>query len=306
MVVALMCARNEEWVLRLTLPAAAEVFDRVVVLDHCSTDRTPEIIGGAVEVFGEKIVPLRWDDEVWAEAAIRQRMLEAGREAGGDAFLVIDADEVVSRNQAERVKQSLAELEPGRGLELPWLAMWQSLDAFRHDDSVWTENFQTFGFRDGPGVDYRSDRDGYDLHMRVPKGLARPPARPIATALDGGLLHLQFANRRRLLAKHAWYKMTELVRFPGRDQVARIDAMYSQALDERRLGVRDADGSWWSGYRKDLVDLSIAPWHEAEVLRLWCEWGEAFFDGLELWGLPQQLGAESTRDEATDKAGEAA
>jgi hypothetical protein len=46
----------------------------------------------------------------------------------------------------------------------------------------------------------------------------------------GGIMHLWGLNERRLIAKHAAYKMTETLRWPNKPR-SEIDRMYSLAFD---------------------------------------------------------------------------
>lgn len=289
--IGLMHARNEQWVLEAALPAALRLVDRLVFLDHDSTDDTPRIVDRIDREHPGRIVRASWSGRHYHEMAIRQRTLDAGRDAGGTHFFWIDADEVITANLIGPVRDEIARLSPGETLELPWLAMWESPRCFRQDASVWTNNFKTFAFADDPTIAYRVQRDGYDMHQQTPNGVRSKPKRPIADQSLGGVMHLQFANRRRLIAKHAWYKMSEVVRFPGRKSVAQIDAMYNQALDASAIGIAETPDEWWSPYG-DLIRRireDDRPWHEDEIARFWTEHGPAMFDGLELWGLPQRL-----------------
>lgn len=292
--IGLMHVRDEQWVLEASLRAALQLVDRVVVLDHDSTDRTPAIICSVSQEHPGRVIADSWSGRHYNEAAIRQRTLDAGRHAGGTHFFWIDADEILCHHLIAPVRDAISTLKPGQTLELPWLAMWESLDVCRDDDSVWTNNFKTFAFRDHPEINYRGYRDGYDMHQTA-RGTRHEPARPWHDQHDGGVMHLQFADRRRLLAKHAWYKMSETVRFPGRKPASEIDAMYNQAMDIGGLRLARASGHWWDGYAglRERVRFDEQPWHESEVLRFWREHGAAAFDGLELWGIPQRLDAES-------------
>lgn len=293
---ALTCVRNEQWVLEASLPAALELVDEVVVLDHNSTDATPDIVAQCARDFPGRVHAVGWDGSTWNETAIRQRTLDEARARGATHLFVLDADEILTANTVQTVRTAIGSLAPGECLELPWLAMWRSLDAFRHDDSVWSSNYHVFAFADAPRVRYAALDDGYDLHMRAPRGLVRPPVRPITSPLDGGLMHLQFAHRRRLIAKHAWYKMTERVRFPHKP-VAEIDAMYNQAMDESGLRTAPVPATWWAPYAglRARIDLGDTPWHERAAMDLWRAHGGDCFAGLELWGLPERLAGVQER-----------
>ncbi len=289
--IGLMHVRNEQWILRLSMPCAMHLVDELVILDHASTDQTPAIIEEMTNQYQGRIHSAQWEGRHYNETAIRQRLLDIGRAKGGSHFFLIDADEVLSANLIEPVRSHIQALTPGMGLTLPWLAMWASLDRFRDDSSVWSNNSKLFAFADAPHLAHRALEDGYDMHLQAPRGLVKPYREPVADQSDGGVMHLQFANRRRLIAKHAWYKMSEMVRFEGRESADAIDAKYNQALDETGLRTSLADPLWWQPYNAERtqVDLEDAPWHEQEVLRFWRDHGESFFNGLELWDLPRHL-----------------
>ena len=289
--VGLMHVRNEQWILRLAIPAAMRLVDELVVLDHDSTDQTPAILNQMRSRFPARLTTAPWEGRHYNETAIRQRLLELGRARAGTHFFMIDADEILTANLIDDVRAHTLALNPAQGLELPWLAMWASPDQYRDDDSVWSNNTKLFAFADAPHVAFRALDDGYDMHLQRPRGLIDPTSQPITDQNIGGVMHLQFANRRRLIAKHAWYKMSEAIRFPGRESAAAIDAKYNQALDERGLRVRPAPPQWWDQYTQDraFLDHDDTPWHEQEIARFWLEHGESAFEGLELWGLPQKL-----------------
>ena len=101
-------------------------------------------------------------------------------------------------------------------------------------------------------------------------------------------MHLQFADWRRLVAKHALYKVTERLRWPDKP-IAEIDRMYSQALDEREIAFAPAPAEWWAPYQPWLKYLNCdrEPWQEAEVRRLLNLHGPQKFAGLNLHGVGQ-------------------
>lgn len=289
--VGLMHVRDEQWVLGASVPAALRLVDELVVIDHASTDRTPAILREMTRSHPGRITLGAFEGRHYHEAGMRQACLDLGRSIGGTHFFWIDADEIVTANALERVRSAMAGLTPGQGLELPWIAMWESLDYHRQDGSVWTNNFKRFGFADHPDLRFRAYSDGYDMHQPTPELSEFASLRPLVTQAEGGVMHLQFADRRRLIAKHAWYKMSETVRFPGRKSAGEVDATYNEAVTTRGLGRVRTPSHWWAGYAhlRASIDLDDAPWHEREVLRFWREHGPAAFEGLELWGLPERL-----------------
>ncbi len=287
--IGLMKVRNERWCLRASLPAALRVVDEMVILDHASTDETPAIIAEAAGAFPGRVHALTHADEEWREAALRNELLAGARALGGTHFCVFDADEILTGNLLHVMRDAIGALSPGHALALPWIPMWGGLDMWRDDNSVWANASMPVAFADGPDLRYAARADGYDIHARIPPGVERLQHRLIPDAQYGGLMHLQFANRRRLVAKHAWYKMIEVLRWPGRRPASEIDAYYNRALDERGMGLSPAPLEWWGPYAdlKALIDTSDEPWHEAACREMWAKHGGAFFKGLELWGVPE-------------------
>ena len=103
---------------------------------------------------------------------------------------------------------------------------------------------------------------------------------------SGGVLHLQFVQWRRLRAKQAHYKMTEVIRWPDKLRSA-INNCYDPAVDETGLQISPVPVEWLSPY-EDLfcyLDLNGDPWQEAECKELNAKWGAEKFAGLNLFGV---------------------
>ena len=105
----------------------------------------------------------------------------------------------------------------------------------------------------------------------------------------GGVMHLQFADWRRLTAKHALYKVIERIRWPEKS-VAEIDRLYNMALDESVCGVSQVPLEWWAPYLsyRHMVKIGETPWQEGECARLVKQHDPKFFRGLNLFGVVDQ------------------
>ena len=81
--------------------------------------------------------------------------------------------------------------------------------------------------------------------------------------------------------------MREVLRWPGREPVEKVDFKYSQALDESKMDCQPAPACWWEGYADIMhhMDLDAVPWQEAECQRLMAEHGPERFAGLNLFGV---------------------
>jgi hypothetical protein len=172
----------------------------------------------------------------------------------------------------------------GTILQLPWLAMWGS-PYTACADGIWGNNFASAAFKDSPYLCWKA-RNGYDFHHRHPigySGFVKP-----FTKEHGGLLHFQFTNLRRLRAKQALYKMTEVLRWPDREPVEKVDRRYNPAV----YGAGALDNlplEWIDRYPAEMRErfdtLDRLPWQEVEVKRLWSEHGRERFAGLDLFGV---------------------
>ncbi|HEV2853854.1 MAG TPA: glycosyltransferase [Thermoanaerobaculia bacterium] len=287
--VGVMAVRNEQWVLGLSLRAALLALDELVVLDHASADGTPALIERVAREHPGRVHVLREDDPVWREASIRQLLLEAARGLGATHVCPLDADEVISGNLLPGLRDALAPLAPGEALWLPWLDLWRGLDRYRGDRGF--SNYRmVLGFRDAPAVGYAPSQGGYDIHARRPLGLAGERCFP-ASREEGGVLHLAFAHWRRIQTRTAWYKMTEVLRFPWRRGPELLNRNYDHHLDESGLQTVPVDPEWWAPYApwRGEVDLGESPWFEDECRRLLAEHGPEAFRGLDLWGVAEAL-----------------
>lgn len=80
-----MIVKNEEAMLRLTLPIIAKSFDEIIAVDAYSTDKTYEVL----ERHGALIYHREWDNNY---SAARNAVIERGT---GDFMVMLDADEAM-------------------------------------------------------------------------------------------------------------------------------------------------------------------------------------------------------------------
>jgi hypothetical protein len=281
--IGLMPVRNEAWVLGLSLRAAMMWVDEIVVLNHCSTDETGNILREIKAEYRDRLHILEDDDPVWHEMALRQRMLQAARSLGATHLALVDADEVLTGNLLPTIRAEIERTAPGTCVMIPWRCLWRSLNSYRSDKgSAWAEGFASVWFADSKNLFWK-DRDGYDFHHRHPMG-ANLEMR--LGDSGGGLMHLQFVNWRRLRAKQALYKMTEAIRWPNYP-VSLVEGRYNPAVDERGLQTAEVPLAWWKPYARLMVHLQTAadPWQEVECQRLMALYGPEKFAGLDLFGV---------------------
>lgn len=286
--VALMLARNSEWIIGASARAALRWCDGLVVLDHASTDNTAKVVRQVQEEHGDKVVLLREDNPVWDEMNHRQRTLDAARVMFGATHVAnVDDDEIATCNRELDIRAATEALQPGEALKVPWISMWGGLDTYRDDDSAWSRSQVHLAFALTPQTFYRAAADGYQHHSRRPRGDTGANRSPFPYQRDGGLMHFQFSSARRLKAKQALYKLNELIRWPGRMTPAEVNRMYDNTTLAPGLKMAPVPAGWWAGLGdlRSHINLDAEPWQEAEVKRLLAIHGAAKFAGLDLYGV---------------------
>lgn len=293
MKIAALCpVRNEEWCLSLTLRAMMDWVDFVVILDHASTDHTPQIIRDVAAEFPGRVHAYRDDNPIWQEMAHRNFILDEARKLGATHAVCVDADECLSGNLLGSIRDMMP-IGPVV-LQLPWLCLARSVDRF-YTAGSWFENDVSVGFEALPRFSWSSARrGGYDFHRRHPI-LDGDPNRAYSmyNPLDpkaAGLMHLQFVSERRLRAKQALYKLTEQVRWPGRTPIAKLNEMYGRAIyesDPATIATESCPESWWAPYAHLMkyLDVDAEPWQEATCRSMLAEHGRDKFTGLDLFGV---------------------
>jgi hypothetical protein len=291
--IAIMPVRSEAWCIGASLRSLLRWVDHVVILDHCTTDSTPDIVGetaraDAMRMPEEKrrvrITYFEDKDPTWREMAHRQRLLETARELGATHIATVDADEVLTANLEPHIREIIEALQPGELLQLPWIALPRSRK-FRLTDGIWARNWVTMAFADHPDFCWKA-RDGYDFHHRHPVGSNLNFVQRPVQEDEGGLMHLQFLSERRLRAKQRLYKLIEKTRWPDRRTVEEINAMYDRAVYEScpdRYPSVEIPKEWWNEEDARQLRQWVIPWQEAEAERLLTEHGREYFAGLDLF-----------------------
>lgn len=294
--VGLMLARNEEWCLAFTARVALQWCDSLVILNHCSEDRTPEIIYGLLDEFQDRIITACENDPVWHEMELRQEMLRLARANGATHIALIDADEFLSANLIPGIRDYVEGLQFNQLLELPGYNLRGSLTRY-HSNGIWGNRWFSTAFRDCPEAQWAGD----NFHQRAPLRVNWKTWRPIKQG-QGGTLHLWGVEERRLRAKHAMYKITERLRWPNKpdEEIDRYYSLWRSPEDAAKIYGKHHEFSqpWefatapkeWLPYATveamdEHLHLAEEPWQEAEVRRLVAEHGREKFAGLDLFGV---------------------
>ncbi len=300
MIVAMMPVRNEDWILGLSLRALLMWVDAVVVLDHCSTDGTSDIINEVQLENPSRIVWLKEDSPVWEEMRHRQRLLDKARAIGGTHMVIVDADEVltgdllmedgvmatsysttaggkieISGGARSLIRKMVYGCPRDSTMELPWLCLRGSKDLV-HRSGVWGEQNASMGFVDAPGLHWSSEgRGGYDYHNRPPMGRGYIPYRPVPNR-NSGLMHMQFCDPNRLRYKQLAYCLQELSRWPGRENPDQVRRKYSLSIYGKdgppamKFDLAECPVAWWEPYGHLLVHYrpDAEPWQRQQCLDL--------------------------------------
>ena len=286
MIVALTPYRNEDWIAGLTLRAELQWADAVVAYDHASTDQTPSILKEVSAEHPGRVHIVRNDNPSWDEMQHRQAMLEAARSVGATHIAIIDADELLTGNLLNSIRGVIEGTPSNQILQLPLYNLRGRVQRF-HATGIWGNRAVSVAFPDRPEIIWQ----GGCFHHREPFGSGSLYC-PILQG-SGGILHFWGVDERRLIAKHALYKITERLRWPEKF-LDHINSYYNQAIyEDASLAEHggwtfaEIPNDWLQPYEslmQKYYHSAIEPWQVAEVIRLLKTEGEAKFAGLDLFG----------------------
>ena len=284
--IATMCCRSEDWILGVSLRAALQWNDAVVLLLHSCKDRSAAIARDVMTENHGRILLLIEDADDWHEMAHRQKMLELARADGATHISIVDCDEILTANCIERIRGDVERTPRGQVLQYPLYNLRGGLDRY-HVNGTWGQRWVSVAFADDPQLGWR----GNTFHSREPQraGVAVAPMRgyqPMAQS-QGGVLHLWGASERRLIARHRMYRIAEALQWPQKPRHL-IEEMYSMATDGRpkfgevpeRWTYTAVPPEWWAGYDQSLINLDQIPWQEAYCDEMIEAHGIHRFDGL--------------------------
>ena len=292
-IVALLPFKNEAWCLPSYLHNTIKVVDEIIAIDDGSIDDSAKILKDA----GAKVYSadnLRNFNSGWSEGSIRAELLKLGRESGGTHFVCLDADESFTNNFVEISKKSISQLRPGEKIAMQWLALWKSYTHYRHDSTVWSNNWKDFVVADSPELTYNSNQ-----HMH----LGRTPISPHESGKShwisyppnyAAVMHFQFSVYNNFQLKQCWLRCSELIQEPGTEGA--INAKYSITLLDQGVGLQEMPKEWYNNVPFPTVDNFDSEWNEDKFLRkdllpgimkYFDDYGADYFRGLDIWHIPQ-------------------
>ena len=292
-VIALLPFRNEEWCLPSYLHNTTKIVDEIIAIDDGSIDNSVKILedAGAKVYSSEKLIKF---NSGWSEGSIREELLKLGREAGGTHFVCLDADETFTNPLVENFQELLPQLKPGEKMSLQWLALWKSYSSYRHDATVWSNNWKDFVVCDDPSLSYN-----HNQHMHV----GRTPASVSDVNNEswrrlenehGAVMHFQFSAYNNFQLKQCWLRCSELIQEPYNSQG--INIKYSITLLEQNVGLEEMPKSWYDKIVLPKVENFDPEWKDSSFVRAdllpgiykyFEDYGVEFFENLNIWHVPQ-------------------
>lgn len=280
-VIGLLPFRNEKMFIPTYLSGLKEIVDLIIAVDDSSNDGGPELLRQNLNIPCSVI--LKNKTEYWSVDKTRQHLLEMGREAGGTHFVCLDADETFTGNFRKNAKTIFAKMEPGQKLSLQWLAMWKSVDHYREDNSVWSNNFKDFVFYDDKK---HNCSNIYLCEPRTP-GPSNEQTLLKLNPKYGAVFHFQFSDFRKFQLKQAWYRCQEAVK---NKPILAINQKYSITLDDPEARVISCPTEWMKDITLPTVnycDVLTQSWHYQEILSLFDKFGLNKFIDLDIWHIPE-------------------
>ena len=292
-VIALLPFRNEEWCLPSYLHNTTKIVDEIIAIDDGSIDNSVKILedAGAKVYSSEKLIKF---NSGWSEGSIRAELLKLGREAGGTHFVCLDADETFTNPLVENFQELLPQLQPGEKMSLQWLALWKSYSSYRHDTTVWSNNWKDFVVCDDPSLSYN-----HNQHMHV----GRTPASVSDVNNEswrrlenehGAVMHFQFSAYNNFQLKQCWLRCSELIQEPYNSQG--INIKYSITLLEQNVGLEEMPKSWYDKIVLPKVENFDPEWKDSSFVRAdllpgiykyFEDYGVEFFENLNISHVPQ-------------------
>jgi glycosyltransferase involved in cell wall biosynthesis len=293
--VALFAFKNEEKFLKSLVSSLTGVVDEIVAIDDFSTDRSVEVLEKASREFKIPILisPGIAEKKDYPVEKLRQKLLELGRQRNGTHFVCLDADEAFTANFHLKAKKVMETLLPGQKITMQWLAMWKSLDHYRDDKSVWSNNFKDFIVCDDGKI---SAEEGLIHKGRTPGNNSEDMLIRLNPKY-GAVFHYQFSDWKSFQIKQAWYRCIEKTLSNKSDDS--INQTYKITMEDPNALVTAIPEEWRSK-SNCLPSLNLYEdhrknnWHLQEIRKMIKQHGVEKFKGLQIWHILeiQELSSE--------------
>lgn len=280
--IGLMLVRNEAWCIGAALRTALRWCDGVFVLMDRCTDLTRKSVYD-VAINSRVDFDVTKPENLWMEMDHRQLTLERGRKMGGTHFAVIDGDEILTANLFVPVRRAFEALAPSEVLELPRISP-TTLDTYWADQHDHACGGITLGFMDSPELAWRPrGEEKYHFHGRPPHGSGEVKTPLGRDREQGGVMHMQYANRNRMRAKSLWYMLNERIRWPDRKTPEELNAIYGAMLDTPQTTL-PIPPDWWTEDKAFVHPDEAESWHLQECRDMVKAYGREILTGLDTRG----------------------
>ncbi len=278
-----MPVRNEEWILEKTLSALSLFADHIIIADHNSTDKTPEICKKFPKV---KVIK---NEAKFQSSHIRGTLLRVAREIEGESVIFsFDADEIPTTHiLTDEFWAEIEKLPPGTAIEMQWVNLWGSCTVYRDDNSIWSNSYKVFGFIDDRVSDFVSKEGDYDHVARVPLAVLQNTKR----LEHPKVLHFQFIDWEKVAVKQAHYRVIEyLQRKRSLLDAFKINVRYFSYGEDKDVRTSPVPESWIEQYEETGLTLKSFPknsltWLDIDTLKFFKEYGHSFFTWLDIWNI---------------------
>jgi hypothetical protein len=273
-IIALLCFKNEAKHLPALCCSMEGVIDELIAIDDFSTDEGPEFLKN-FKGFPISLIRPEVEKKGPVEKT-RKQLFKLGRFAGGTHFVILDADEAFTAPFTRHGRKIISKMQPGQKIQLQWLAMWKSIDHYRDDNSVWSNNFKDFVVCDDQKIEVD---DGFIHKGRTPG----PNTEENTLKLNpkyGAVFHWQFADWKTFNMKQAWYRCIELLN--GRNAGA-VNQVYSITRDDPNATVRAVPQEWIQNKMPKLSYNEPLSWHYYEIAEMFKKHGIEKFKNLDIW-----------------------
>ena len=274
-VIALLPFKNEEKFLKTYVASVRPIVDQIIAFDDSSSDNGAQILKDAgATVYSNNELK---EKSGWAELGIRNALLVAGREANGSHFVCLDADEAFTAPFVAKGRQIMSKMQPGNKLLMQWLAMWKSVDHYRDDHSVWSNNFKDFVFCDDGKLEYPN------VWMHTPRtpGPTNEQTNLQLQTKFGAVMHFQFSEFNNFQIKQCFLRAAELIRL-GQGHANSINQKYSITLDDQHARVKPIENDW-AVNPMPVMTNELNSWRKEAIIAYFDQYGIEFFEQLQIW-----------------------
>ena len=283
-IITVIPVRNDAWCIENAICSAVKWSDYVFVADDNSDDGSHDIYKRLEVQYKNLNIIYSRPKLDFNTPDLRNYYLELARSIDGSNIIFeMHADEVIS---AEFLKPGarerfIASMDIGSAVMMPWVNLWKSTFYYRDDQSVWSNNYSWFAFRDDRKVQFK----GPVFHgPRAPESF-----------LDNKIIvnfacvmHYQFVNFSMERSKQALYQVFEKNHFPNKN-VEYINKIYACAFDERKVKLSKLKEKhfkpWLDMNLKIDMEYSEGQynWRDTEVLKNFEKYGTYKYKNLNIW-----------------------